>query len=54
MGLQFGIWVLMGVTFAMLPTIFCFFIPWTYLLGHFDRLLQRLRDRWASPRPAPT
>jgi hypothetical protein len=54
MGLQFGIWLLMGVTFAMLPTIFCFFIPWTFLLRHFDGLLQRLRDRLASPRAAPS
>jgi hypothetical protein len=47
--LQFGIWVLMGVTFGELPTMFAFFLPWNFLIRKLDALLRRLR-----PLPAPS
>jgi hypothetical protein len=41
--LQTGIWVLMGVTFGELPTMFAFFLPWNFLLGKLDGWIGRLR-----------
>lgn len=41
--LQFGIWLLMGVTFGELPTMFAFFLPWNFLIRKADALFKRLR-----------
>jgi len=42
MSLQFGIWVLIGVQFGELPTIFTFFIPWDRAIPLLDRLSRRV------------